>query len=121
MAAAPIASTDLCQRGLHRVRLILVHLFAHPVDGGRPLRSVPTGTGQDTRRKQVCRQADADLKAATSPPNPNVNRQNPPGERPDSGITYRSDCGILRDLFGNPVQDVHIGAQMAVLARMAER
>ena len=29
MAAAPIASTDLCQRGLHRVRVILVHLFAH--------------------------------------------------------------------------------------------
>ena len=27
-----------------------------------PLRSVPTGTGQDTRRKQVCNQADTGLK-----------------------------------------------------------
>ena len=27
MAAAPIASTDLCQRDLHRVCVILVHLF----------------------------------------------------------------------------------------------
>jgi hypothetical protein len=28
IAAAPIASINLCQRATHRVRFILVHLFA---------------------------------------------------------------------------------------------
>jgi len=51
MTAAPSTSIGRRQRGLHRVRLIVVHLFA---------------------------QADIDRKAATFPPNPDVNRQDPP-------------------------------------------
>ena len=121
MTTAPIASTDLCLRGLHRVRVILVHLFAHP-DRLRPPTALRTNRNRSRHQEETGLQPGGRRpEAATSPPNPNVNRQDPPGERPDSGITYRSDCGILRDLFGNPVQDVHIGAQMAVLARIADR
>ena len=68
MAAAPIASTDLCQRGLHRVRVILVHLFAHP---GR--RRPPTALRTDRNRSRhpeetrSAAQVETDLKARPLP------------------------------------------------------
>ena len=88
MAAAPIASTDLCQRGLHRVRVILVHLFA------------PTALRTDRNRSRhqkesrSAAQADADLKAATSPPNSNVNRQDL------SAVESRGAVGLLAEDVG---------------------
>ncbi len=60
MTPAPIALTDIRKRGLHRVCLILVHLFAHKTP---------------RKETQVCGLGDADLEASHHfPDEQNLNR-----------------------------------------------
>ena len=89
MAAAPIASTDLCQRGLHRVCVILVHLFAATT----ALRADRNRSRHQKESRSAAR-ADADLRAPTSPPNPNVNRQDL------SAVESRGAVGLLAEDVG---------------------
>ncbi len=89
MAAAPIASTDLCQRGLHRVRIILIHLFAATT----ALRA-DRNRSRHQKESRSAAQADADLRAPTSPPNPNVNRQDL------SAVESRGAVGLLAEHVG---------------------
>jgi hypothetical protein len=48
MTAVPIASTDLRQHGLYRVRLILEHLFAHLDRGSQTCKQAATSPQKQT-------------------------------------------------------------------------